>query len=67
MDGRRCSALFALLKVSYSMSDTGSLASSQARERTRLSADARRQLLVEAAYHLVAEKGVPGLLTGSSG
>ncbi len=43
------------------MSDTGSLASSQARERTRLSADARRQLLVEAAYHLIAEKGVPGL------
>jgi len=61
MDEQRGSALSAILKVSYSVSDTGSLASPQSRERTRLSADARRQLLVEAAYHLIAEKGVLGL------
>src|SRR5947207_6579696 len=43
------------------MSDHSSLASSQQRERTRLSAEARRLLLVEAAYHLIAEKGILGL------
>src|SRR4051812_16804213 len=43
------------------MSDDGSVVSPQQRERTRLSAEARRLLLVEAAYHLIAEKGVLGL------
>src|SRR5947207_14964630 len=43
------------------MSDHSSLASSQQRERTRLSAEARRLLLVEAAYHLIAEKGILGM------
>jgi AcrR family transcriptional regulator len=43
------------------MSDHGSLSSLRQSERTRLSADERRLMLVQAAYHLIAEKGLLGL------
>jgi AcrR family transcriptional regulator len=43
------------------MSDDVSSSSPRQNERTRLSADERRLMLVQAAYHLIAEKGLLGL------
>jgi AcrR family transcriptional regulator len=43
------------------MPDDRSLASLRQSERTRLSAEERRLMLVQAAYHLIAEKGLLGL------
>ena len=43
------------------MPDNVSSSSPRQGERTRLSADERRLMLVQAAYHLIAEKGLLGL------